>query len=230
MTKTYELTTLLELIPMKRESYPLSFSHDPFTDGLIEWIVRYIIDDRGLWLQVNDAYGGYQQEDSRLSRGEIKGMTGLDIAALQESQVDGVGCRFGYPGGRPILPIPFTAAELVEFDKSTRALSNQLGDGEFATDRIAELEKSSPDAAALARFILKGEVPADKQDNRISEKSVKVWTVQRIDEAQAYRNKHGLKKTAEHYGVSETTISAHTKSPKKGKNPSAFNLSQLIRS
>ena len=37
----------------------------------------------------------------------------------------------------------------------------------------------------------------------------KVWTDERKAEARAYRDKHGLKMTAEHYGVSQATISKH---------------------
>lgn len=37
----------------------------------------------------------------------------------------------------------------------------------------------------------------------------KVWTEERKAEARAYRDKHGLKKTAEHYSVSQATISKH---------------------
>lgn len=37
----------------------------------------------------------------------------------------------------------------------------------------------------------------------------KVWTDDRKAEARAYRDKHGLKKTAERYGVSQATISKH---------------------
>lgn len=36
-----------------------------------------------------------------------------------------------------------------------------------------------------------------------------VWTPERKAEARAYRAVHGLKKTAEHYGVSQATISKH---------------------
>lgn len=39
--------------------------------------------------------------------------------------------------------------------------------------------------------------------------SGKVWTEQRKAEARAYRATHGLKKTAEHYKVSQATISKH---------------------
>jgi hypothetical protein len=43
----------------------------------------------------------------------------------------------------------------------------------------------------------------------------KVWTEERKAEAQAYRDQHGLKKTAEHFGVSQALISRHTKPKKK---------------
>lgn len=44
------------------------------------------------------------------------------------------------------------------------------------------------------RIILTGEVPAKKQGVRHSGKSVKVWTDQRIEEAQEHPYKHGLNK------------------------------------
>jgi hypothetical protein len=53
----------------------------------------------------------------------------------------------------------------------------------------------------------------------------KVWTEARKAEARAYREKHGLKRTAEHYGVSQSTISKQIP-PEKEPKPqpySAFN-------
>ncbi|MDP2065857.1 MAG: hypothetical protein Q8K38_07800 [Burkholderiaceae bacterium] len=49
----------------------------------------------------------------------------------------------------------------------------------------------------------------------------KVWTDKRIAEAQAFRDKHGLKKTAELYLVSQATITKHTR-PKKKQEASPF--------
>ncbi len=51
----------------------------------------------------------------------------------------------------------------------------------------------------------------------------KVWTDERKAEVRAYREKHGLKKTAEHYGVSQATISKHVPANKvKPPGYSAF--------
>lgn len=51
----------------------------------------------------------------------------------------------------------------------------------------------------------KKEVPAAPQEASAG----KVWTEERKAEARAYRAQHGLKKTAEHYNVSQATISKH---------------------
>lgn len=48
-------------------------------------------------------------------------------------------------------------------------------------------------------------------------KQAKTWTDERKAEARAYRNQHGLKKTAERYGVSEATISKHIPAGEKKK-------------
>lgn len=53
--------------------------------------------------------------------------------------------------------------------------------------------------------------------------TAKVWTEERKAEARAYRDRHGLKKTAEHYKVSETTISKHIPAGKaKAKKATPF--------
>lgn len=46
-----------------------------------------------------------------------------------------------------------------------------------------------------------------------------IWTDARKAEAKIYRKKHGLKKTAEHYQVSQATISKHIPAGKPQKNP-----------
>ena len=51
--------------------------------------------------------------------------------------------------------------------------------------------------------------------------SGKVWIEARKAEAQQYRDRHGLKKTAGHYKVSQATISKHT-TPKKKPMASPF--------
>ena len=47
--------------------------------------------------------------------------------------------------------------------------------------------------------------------------TVTIWTPERKAEARAYRDKHGLKKTAEYYDVSQATISKHIPAGKKQK-------------
>jgi hypothetical protein len=59
---------------------------------------------------------------------------------------------------------------------------------------------------------------ADGQSNG----KVKIWTPERTAEARAYRDKHGLKKTAEHYGVSQATISRHLPTAKPKPAPFPF--------
>jgi len=49
--------------------------------------------------------------------------------------------------------------------------------------------------------------------------TTKVWTPERIAEARTYRDKHGLKKTAEHYEVSQSTISKHIPAGKAKPEP-----------
>lgn len=46
-----------------------------------------------------------------------------------------------------------------------------------------------------------------------------IWTDARKAEATTFRKKYGLKKTAEHYGVSQATISKHIPAGKPQKKP-----------
>lgn len=49
--------------------------------------------------------------------------------------------------------------------------------------------------------------------------SAKKWTDEFKAEVRAYRDKHGLKKTAEHFGVSQATISKHLPAGKPKPKP-----------
>ncbi len=49
---------------------------------------------------------------------------------------------------------------------------------------------------------------------QVSKGTAKQWTDERKAEVRDYRAKHGLKKTAEHYGVSQATISKHVPAEK----------------
>lgn len=50
----------------------------------------------------------------------------------------------------------------------------------------------------------------------------KVWTDERKEEVRQYRAKHGLKKTAEHYGVSQALISKHVPAGRPQKAQQSF--------
>lgn len=181
MTKTYGLKAIRALLPMAREAPPLLASYDPFGDGTESWIVRYIVDSIGFWLQVNDQYGCGGVNKSPLSIREIEGMTGLNQDDLEATSLDGVGARWGLPGGAPLLPLPFTAKQFLDFDARCNGLFSgamerpvwqPLPESElenaadlepegrnFEAERIAELETTNPEAAELAKIILSGVAP-----------------------------------------------------------------------
>ena len=138
---------------MTRPAPPLLGSFDRFDDRLIQWIA----DAAGLWLRVNDdsAYGGV------LSAHAVEDLSGFHPDDLEISYVDGVGYRYGLPGMRPILPFPFTAMQLFEFDKQAGDLvrCNFYIDAKEAEEQLIELEQTNPEAAELARIIFSGVMP-----------------------------------------------------------------------
>lgn len=157
MTKTYSLKALRPLFSMAREALPLLASFDPFGDGTEPWMIRWVGDYEGFWLQVNDSYG----TGETLSAHGILGMSGFDCDDLQGKKLDGAGYVYGLPGGKPILPLPFTALQLFEFDKQIGGLVQNcfLSGAEEAEAQLTELERSNPDAAELARIIFSGVMP-----------------------------------------------------------------------
>lgn len=86
--------------------------------------------------------------------------------------------------------------------KMVRHLLKLEGNGNSSTVTATELPQTSEQSGDPAQIDKAAPVKA-------SNGSVKVWTDERKNEARAYRAKHGLKKTAEHYEVSQTTISKH---------------------
>ncbi|MDE2076952.1 MAG: hypothetical protein KGI91_07755 [Burkholderiales bacterium] len=89
----------------------------------------------------------------------------------------------------------------------------------FCLDDLAKLVLATlPKAPILAPVSPGTEHAGSAQD---APTGPTVWTAARIFEVQAYRDQHGLKKTALHYKVSQTTISNHTK-PKKSPTASPF--------
>ena len=158
MTKTYSLKALRPLFQMARGVPPLLGNFEPFGNGIDPWIVRWIADSAGLWLQVNDHYG----IGGPLSIHQIK-MSGFNVDDLECSYLDGIGYSYGLPGGKPILPFPFTAMQLFRFDRQLGGLVRDyfhIGADEAETE-LTELEQTNPDAAELARIIFSGVMPED---------------------------------------------------------------------
>lgn len=195
MTKKFGTKDLRVLIPFGESMRPpFLATHTPFVGGGYgQWLIRYPVSHLGVWVQVYDGYGKYQEDGETLSPEEFYGLTGLHKESLEKQHIDGIGEFYGYPGNKPLLNIPFTAKELVEFDLVTGIASNQIGDGHLAVNLIAEIEKTNPNAAYLARRIIKS------------------WSKDKIAEAQDFRNRNGVKKTAEKYLASPTTIRKYTK-------------------
>lgn len=145
---------------MTREAPPLLGSFDPFGDGSEPWTIRWIADSAGVWLQVDDNYGN----QGPLSMREVEGMSSFNPDELEVSHVDGVGYRYGLPGGKPILPFPFTAVQLFEFDQRQGGLvrGNFYIRAEEAEAQLTKLEQTDPEAAELARIIFSGVMPVQQ--------------------------------------------------------------------
>ncbi len=154
MTKTYSLKAVFPLFPMQRAAPPLSGSFEPFGNGTEPWLIRWVVDSVGFWLQVNDNYVHAQP----LSTDEFQGISGFHPADLEFKSLEGVGFVYGLPGGKPILPLPFTAMQLIEFDKQIGGLVRDCFyiDEKEADEQLIQLEQANPDAAELARIIFSG--------------------------------------------------------------------------
>lgn len=139
---------------MAREKSPLCLSFNPFGSSVDPWIVRYVVDERGFWLQFNDDYGN---GSSVLSAREIHGMTGFDPDDLESEELGEAGRIYGLPESCPLLSVPFTAEQFLEFDRRAgHFFSDFVGQGDATEEWLTELEKRSPEAVELARVILSG--------------------------------------------------------------------------
>jgi hypothetical protein len=158
--KAYRLNAIRPLLPLASEDLPLLASFYPLTDGVEPWLIRYVVNTEGFWLQANDQLGSNHPP---LSFHEFEGMTGFTKDELEPGKLEGMGYRWGLPGGKPILPLPFTAKQFLEF-------ANRLGDvargvmplnTDDAAQFVTELAQRNPDAAELAQIILSGVAPTD---------------------------------------------------------------------
>lgn len=153
MAKTYPLKALWPLLPFEVAPAPLQATLDAYGGGL----VKYAVNPDGIWL--------YSLADP-LTASESENLTGFHPADLVPKQIDGVeGYFYALLGGAPLLPIPFTADQLIAFNERTAGLIASCIERGSETDAwIADLEKNNPDAAELARGIHGGKWPLDLAD------------------------------------------------------------------
>lgn len=158
MVKTYQLKALWPLLQsLKLEKAPLHATWDVYDDGP----VKYAVFHDGIWL--------FASKD-QLNEHEFEGLTGFHPADLVPMKIDGVdGYLYSRLGGVPLLPIPFTKDQLVEFDEQAAGLiSSMLERGADTEAWIADLEMSNPEAAELANGILYGWAPTELSVDQVS--------------------------------------------------------------
>lgn len=150
MAKTYSLEALWPLLKFRKPEPPLLAIAESGS-------VNYVANTVGIWL-VADLKGLIDQE--------IQALTGLHPAKLGSKKIEGVnGYVYGMHEGTPLLPLPFTAAELIAFEKRTPGvISEHIARGDETDVWIDDLEKENPDAAELARGIHYGEWPLNLTD------------------------------------------------------------------
>lgn len=140
MAKTYPLKALWPLLPFEVAAAPLLATLDAYGGGL----VKYAVTQDGVWLF---------SPSQPLTVHESENLTGFHPADLVPKQIEGVeGYFYALQGGAPLLPLPFTKDQLIEFDKRTAGLIGSCIERGDDTDAwIADQEKDNPDAARLAR-------------------------------------------------------------------------------
>jgi hypothetical protein len=148
VAKTYPLKALWPLLPFEVAAAPLLATLDAYGGGL----VKYAVSQDGIWLF---------SPSQPLTAHESETLTGFHPADLVPKQIDGLaGYFYALQGGVPLLPLPFTAAQLMEFDKRAAGLIASCIERGTETDAwITDMEKDNPDAAELARGIHGGKWP-----------------------------------------------------------------------
>jgi len=145
--KQFDLDALWHLVGLKPGPAPI----DAVLDDSIkveERIVTYIVVGEGIWLLAEplDAC----QED------EFEAMTGFHQSNLRKLQKHGLAeYVYGMRDGSPLMPIPFTVRQLLDFNDRTMLVSERIARGEDTLAWIEEdLRSKNSDAAELARAIL----------------------------------------------------------------------------
>lgn len=178
MTKLYSIKALRHFLALESTVAPLSYFFYPMDlrGRGSSWMFRYVVDSKGFWFQKNDKYQSESENGFDVS--EIAGVSGLDLDdlelvpfesnALQHSEVQRHPFRYGHPGGKPILPLTFTARQFLWFEKT--CLPSPLRDYWFLSnstteaEQLAELKKTNHEAAELAQICLSGVAPDEPEE------------------------------------------------------------------
>lgn len=147
MPTNYRLADLRQILPFTPADRGDLFSDEADAGGG-GGNLFYLAEENGLWLYVR--IDGHDHED-------FMELTGLDRNSLHRKHVGGF-LVYGQKDSTPLLPFPFTAAQLVELDQRTGGVFSQQLHGD--TDEIiAELAQHNTKAAELARALAYNEMP-----------------------------------------------------------------------
>lgn len=123
-------------------------------------------------------------------------------------------CTFGqFSSVRDIDPAEEPSLYLFPHDKPM-TLARVIVEGVVTAEEVNRYEREKMQPAP-------GSEPASHQKSGRSI-TEKVWTDEYKEEVRKYREQHGLKKTAEHYNVSQALISRHVPAGKSGKKEKKF--------
>lgn len=113
----------------------------------------YLFHDDGVWLRLTEEFW-------KLTPDERKASIGINPGKLTCSDGEVWGKRTDTGEAAPILPFPFTAAQLLELDERTGGtFSEHIYCGNETDERISEIARLNPKAAELARALIYGELP-----------------------------------------------------------------------
>jgi hypothetical protein len=147
MPAIYDLYDLQPLLPFTATDDGAPFPWQASAGGEH---VLYLADDKGLWLRVPD------EHDEAM---DFEAVTGFRHIELDRKNAGGI-YIYALKGGAPLLPFPFTAAQLVELDRRTGGVfSEGIYCGDETDELIAELP---PKSAELARAVVYGELPPEQ--------------------------------------------------------------------
>lgn len=149
--KTYNVEALLAIlsdhaIAAHEEAYTWHVDSDPGAEPL----VRYLIDENGVWLSFLDG----------LTEREVKGLTGYETSQLKKLGLTQSGERvWGLKDGSALLPLPFTLAQLQQFEENSGGMcAERIWCGEETDALIESLAERNPDAAEIARALVSGQL------------------------------------------------------------------------